>query len=178
MPVKLLPPSAGPDARRLLFTRSLRGFGDGLASLVLASYLTRLGLSPFEIGAIVTGTLLGSAALTLASGLVGHRLRRRAVLLAREDSVMVYPTQRNFPPAALAGPNNALLVTLKQMIERRQALVRPGDPPFRPHVRFLVLPENLRSFHLAFPALEALPVPKSRQNLDPEDDVPTIVAGP
>jgi len=80
-PMRLLPPSAGADAKRLLFTRSLRGFGDGLASLVLASYLPRLGLSPFEIGAIVTGTLLGSAALTLASGLVGHRLRRRAVLL-------------------------------------------------------------------------------------------------
>jgi hypothetical protein len=96
----------------------------------------------------------------------------------RADSVMVYPTQRSFPLSSLAEPNNALLTTLQQMIERRQALVRPGDPPFRPHVRFLVLPENLRTFHLAFPALEALDVPKSRQNLDPEDDVLTIVAGP
>src|SRR5215467_13233919 len=79
--MRLLPPSAGADAKRLLLTRSLRGFGDGLASLVLATYLPRLGLSPFAIGAIVTGTLLGSAALTLAAGLLGHRLPRRAVLL-------------------------------------------------------------------------------------------------
>jgi MFS family permease len=78
----LLPPSAGGDARRLMVTRSLRGFADGLASLVLASYLPRLGLSAFAIGAVVTGTLLGSAALTLAVGLVGHRLRRRTVLFA------------------------------------------------------------------------------------------------
>jgi MFS family permease len=34
------------------------------------------------VGAIVTATLLGSAALMLAVGLLGHRLQRRAVLLA------------------------------------------------------------------------------------------------
>jgi MFS family permease len=38
-------------------------------SVLLAQYLTDLGFTPLEIGAIVTGTLLGSAAMTLLFGL-------------------------------------------------------------------------------------------------------------
>jgi MFS family permease len=69
------------DAHRILLIRALRGFADGLVSVLLAGYLTRLGFTPLEVGAIVTGTLLGSAALTIALGLAGHRLARRGVLL-------------------------------------------------------------------------------------------------
>jgi len=65
----------------LLTTRALRGFADGVVSVLLASYLTDLGFSPLQVGAIVTGTLLGSAALTLGVGLFGNRLRRRSLLL-------------------------------------------------------------------------------------------------
>src|SRR5205814_7675693 len=43
--------------------------------------LSNLGLAPVEIGAVVTGTLLGSAALTLTIGLFGGRLRRSRVHL-------------------------------------------------------------------------------------------------
>jgi MFS family permease len=78
----LLPPSATSDARLLLFARALRGFADGCVSVLLASYLTGLGFSPLQVGAIVTGTLLGSAALTLATGLLSQHLSRRRVLLA------------------------------------------------------------------------------------------------
>src|SRR6266700_3895044 len=69
------------DARKLFITRGIRGLVDGLVSIALASYLTALGFSPFEVGAIVTGTLLGSAAVTLGVGLLGYRLSRRGVLL-------------------------------------------------------------------------------------------------
>lgn len=69
------------DARKLLLTRAIRGLADGVVSIVLATYLTGLGWSPFEVGALITGTLLGSAALTLALGLLGYRLSRRHVLL-------------------------------------------------------------------------------------------------
>jgi MFS family permease len=78
----LLPASATADARRLLLTRGARGFADGVVSVVLADWLGGLGFSPLQIGAIVTATLLGSSALTLLVGLLGHRLRRRAVLVA------------------------------------------------------------------------------------------------
>jgi MFS family permease len=77
----VLPASATGDARALLVTRALRGFADGVVSVLLASWLERLGFSPLQIGVLVTATLLGSAVLTLTVGLLGHRLRRRAVLL-------------------------------------------------------------------------------------------------
>jgi MFS family permease len=69
------------DARRLILTRALRGFTDGAVSIVLASHLERLGFDAFETGAIVASTLMGSAVVTLLVGLLGHRYRRKAVLL-------------------------------------------------------------------------------------------------
>ena len=78
----VLPESVTADARRLVATRAARGFADGIASVLLASYLTRLGFTPRQVGAIVTATLLGSAALTLLIGLLGNRIRRKVVLLA------------------------------------------------------------------------------------------------
>jgi MFS family permease len=69
------------DARKLLATRAIRGLADGVVSVALASYLTGLGFSPFEVGATITGTLLGSAAVTLGVGILGYRLSRRSVLL-------------------------------------------------------------------------------------------------
>ncbi len=62
--------------------RTIRGFADGFVSVLLAQYLTGLGFAPVEIGAIVTGTLIGSAALTLGFGLTSHRFPLRTLLLA------------------------------------------------------------------------------------------------
>lgn len=50
--------------------------------MLLARYLTRLGFSPFQIGAIITGTLLGSAALTLTFGLQAYRSTLGRLLVA------------------------------------------------------------------------------------------------
>src|SRR5262245_50537245 len=69
------------DARKLLVTRGVRGLADGVVSVALATYLTHLGFGAFEVGAIVTGTLLGSVAVTLAVGLLVYRWSRRRVLL-------------------------------------------------------------------------------------------------
>jgi MFS family permease len=92
--MRLLPASATADAGRLLVTRGLRGLGDGLVSVLLADYLLRLGFSSREIGAIVTGTLLGSAALTVVTGLAAHRLALRPLLLAA--SVLMLGTGLGF----------------------------------------------------------------------------------
>jgi len=70
------------DVRRLLWVRALRAFGDGYVSLLLPVYLLSLGLSPFDVGVITTGTLLGSGALTLLIGLHAYRYRYRTLLLA------------------------------------------------------------------------------------------------
>lgn len=69
------------DARRVVLVRTLRGFADGYVSVLLADYLLSLGYSPLRVGVIVTGTLIGSAVLTLVVGLTGHRLGFRTLLL-------------------------------------------------------------------------------------------------
>jgi MFS family permease len=69
------------DARRVVLVRTLRGFADGFVSVLLADYLLSLGYSPLRVGVIVTGTLIGSAVLTLVVGLTGHRVGFRTLLL-------------------------------------------------------------------------------------------------
>ena len=71
-----------PVARRIVAARGLRGFADGLVSVVLTIHLLGLGFSASEVGVIVAGTLVGSAALTIVVGLVADRLDVRRVLLA------------------------------------------------------------------------------------------------
>ena len=105
--IRLLPPSAAPDAARLIGTRAARGFADGLASVLLASYLSRLGFTPVQIGAIATATLFGSAALLLSVGLLGHRYPRKTVLLASSalmcaTGVAFYLTTGFWPLLAVA----------------------------------------------------------------------------
>lgn len=94
MGILLMPASAKPDARRIVVGRALRGFVDGSVSVGLSTYLGALGFGAFEIGAIVTGTLLGSAALTLVVGIAGHGWRRRSVLLGA--SVLMAATGLGF----------------------------------------------------------------------------------
>src|SRR4030095_10520343 len=69
------------DIRRLLWARGLRAFGDGFVSLLLPLYLITLGLTPFQVGAIATGTLVGSGLLTLLVGMHAWRLPFRTLLL-------------------------------------------------------------------------------------------------
>ncbi len=78
--VSFIPPGVLPDARLLLWARGLRAFGDGYVSLLLPFYLMLLGYSAFEIGAIVTATLLGSGLMTLGVGFIAHRFRQRILL--------------------------------------------------------------------------------------------------
>jgi MFS family permease len=77
----LMPPGVTDDAPKLVAARGMRGFADGMVSVLLASYLTDLGFSAGEVGVLITGTLLGSAALTLAVGLLGGRLSPKQILL-------------------------------------------------------------------------------------------------
>jgi MFS family permease len=74
--------SAAADARRILWARGLRAFGDGYVAILLPVHLSLLGYDAFVVGAISTATLLGSALLTLALGFTAHRIPRRGGLLA------------------------------------------------------------------------------------------------
>lgn len=77
-----LPAGTEHPARRVLFARGLRAFGDGYVSLLLPFYLTQLGFSALEVGVIVTGTLLGSGVMTLAIGHIAFRYQSRSLLIA------------------------------------------------------------------------------------------------
>src|SRR5215472_17034588 len=77
-----LPRGFSPDALRVLAGRSVRAFADGFVSLLLPVYLLRLGFDAFAIGSIIASTLIGSALLTLALGMVAHRYSRRWMLRA------------------------------------------------------------------------------------------------
>jgi MFS family permease len=76
-----IPASATVDSRRLIATRALRGFADGLVSILLPSYLTALGFRATRIGIILFGTLFGSALVTLWAGFAAHRFGYRRLLL-------------------------------------------------------------------------------------------------
>ena len=91
-----------PDGQRLIATRGLRGYADGLIAASLAGYLgNQLGYSATRIGVIVTGMLLGSAVLTMFTGTWGWRFERR--LLLRAGAVLmvitglVFFTSTSFP---------------------------------------------------------------------------------
>ena len=79
--MRLFPGSVTSDGKRIVGARALRGLVDGFVSVLLASYLTDAGFSPFQVSAVVTGTLLGSAVLTLGIGLLGYGIQRRTLLL-------------------------------------------------------------------------------------------------
>ncbi|HEX7944111.1 MAG TPA: MFS transporter [Phenylobacterium sp.] len=70
------------NARLLMTAKAFRAFGDGFTGLLLPVYLISLGLSAFRVGVVATAAMLGSAALTLAVGLAGHRVSARDLLLA------------------------------------------------------------------------------------------------
>lgn len=76
-----MPPEASRDATILTYARALRAFGDGFTAVLLPVYLVSLDYSSFAVGAIATTSLIGSALLTLAVGLLAYRLKRRAVLV-------------------------------------------------------------------------------------------------
>ncbi len=71
----------GHDGRLIFATRAVRMFGHGLVSVVLVLYLAVLGLSGQLIGALLTLTLLGDAAISLWLTTHAGRVGRRRVLI-------------------------------------------------------------------------------------------------
>jgi MFS family permease len=69
------------DGKLLLTTRGVRSFGYGFLSIMLAVYLHLIGFSDILIGAVLSATLLGSAAFTIFSSIYADRIGRRRMLL-------------------------------------------------------------------------------------------------
>jgi hypothetical protein len=79
-------------------------------------------------------------------------------------------------------PSQSLLQTIQQMIAHRQAVVASSESPkdapaASPQISFLVRPEGLRTYFLAYPELESLHLSMSRENLDANEDVLRRILG-
>src|SRR5580658_4851816 len=100
----LFPAAATADGR-LLVTRALRGIGDGIVSVLLASYLSAIGLSPAKIGIIVFATLFGSALVTLWAGFATSTIGTRRMFLGAAMLMVAtglgFTFARSFPMLAL-----------------------------------------------------------------------------
>ena len=82
MLLRVFPSSIDANAKRLLIGKALRSIADGYVSILLPAYLLHLGLSAFQVGAVTTATLLGSAALTVLTGMITARFGHRRPFIA------------------------------------------------------------------------------------------------
>ena len=80
--MRLFPSSITANAKRLLIGRALRSIADGYVSILLPAYLLESGLSTFQVGAVTTATLLGSAAFTILTGSITARFGHRRPFIA------------------------------------------------------------------------------------------------
>lgn len=69
-----------PDGRLILAARGTRTFAYGFQSVLLGVYLGQIGFAPWQVGAVLTATLLGSAALTALFAGTADRYGRRRML--------------------------------------------------------------------------------------------------
>jgi len=92
--------AGGAEILNFYAARAARGFGDGFAAIILPAYLLEIGFNPFQIGLVATAALLGSAATTLAIGLLAPRYHLRTLLLACAALMVVtgiaFPSLQHF----------------------------------------------------------------------------------
>jgi MFS family permease len=95
------------DGWLLFGTRFVRLFAYGLLSVVLVLYLAQLGLSDWEIGLLLTLTLVGDTAISLWLTTTADRVGRRRMLLAGAALMVVagllFASTGNFILLLIAG---------------------------------------------------------------------------
>ena len=95
------------------------------------------------------------------------------------EEILVHPNRLVIPTSLLASDEGVkrFVQEIEKIIQRKQSTVRPGEPPYRPEVRFLVWPDGLRPYHLSYPALQLAGIKQKRQNLESEDNIKEIIQG-
>lgn len=95
------------DGKLLFFTRFVRLFSYGMLAVVLVFYLTGIGLSESETGLLLTLTLAGDTAVSLALTTQADRIGRRRMLIVgailMAGAGLVFAFTRNFVLLVLAG---------------------------------------------------------------------------
>lgn len=80
----VIPLLRDPAFRRYFLARTSSHLGDGLISIALLFGALRLGASPTEVGLVLLAGRLPVVVLTIAGGVVGDLLSRRAVMLTAD----------------------------------------------------------------------------------------------
>ena len=82
------------------------------------------------------------------------------------EHVTVSPSglQYRWDKGNAAANDQALVQTVTNLIARRQASVRPDEPPYRPIIRFEVPADGYPTYYRAYPLLEHLRVPMTKEN--------------
>ncbi len=83
------------------------------------------------------------------------------------EHVTVFPggTQFRWKSSGDTATDTALAKHVANLIARRQASVRPDEPPYRPTIRFQVATEGVQTFLRSYPVLEPLRVPMTKENV-------------
>ena len=103
---------------------------------------------------------------------LGRMLGSRDWLLTiecRGDGVVFSHGNQKFSLETLSqttGGEHPLTKAVREVVARRQATVGPGEPPWRPRLRFLVQPDGLPAYYLAYPLLGTLRLPMARENVE------------
>jgi len=101
------------------------------------------------------------------SGLTGNRDWYIAIGF-EPDGVVLRPTGQRFTLAELTAKTAGeppLTRAVRQLVERRQATVRPGETPYRPLLRLQVAPGGLGTYYLAYPLLVPLRYSMEREGV-------------
>jgi hypothetical protein len=85
-----------------------------------------------------------------------------------KDHVTVFPGgKQHWWKGPAAGETSAAVAqNVQALIAGRQKSVRPGEPPYRPVIRFRLAADGMGTFLQVYPRLEYLHVPMTRENLD------------
>ena len=84
------------------------------------------------------------------------------------DHVTVYPggKQHWWKSNNAAPTDKAIVENVRDLIAGRQRSVQPGEPQYRPVIRFRLAPDGLAAYLHVYPQLAFLQVPMTRENLD------------
>jgi MFS family permease len=127
--------STRSDIVLLYVARGLRGLGDGFAIIILPAYLSAIGFDTWQIGLIVSASLLGTALLTLAVGFIAPRYDLRNLLLG--GAVLMACTGLAFPNVdlfavvaivAFVGTINPSTGDLGVLVPLEHAMLAQGVP--------------------------------------------------
>lgn len=131
------------DGKLILTARAIRTFAYGFLSVLLGLYLEEAGFAPWQVGAVLTATLAGSAVLTLIFSFFADRVGRRrllrwsAVLMAAAG--LAFAFTRRYPLLILASFTGTIGATSGEVgpfLSLEQAILPQTAPPQRRNTLF------------------------------------------